>query len=46
MMINTGIILEIPNGYYGRIAPRSGLAYNHGIDTLAGVIDEDYRGLI
>ncbi|KAI1561684.1 Dut dUTPase, partial [Pyrenophora tritici-repentis] len=28
----------------GRIAPRSGLAYKHGIDTLAGVIDADYRG--
>jgi len=28
----------------GRVAPRSGLAYKHGIDTLAGVIDADYRG--
>jgi dUTP pyrophosphatase len=28
----------------GRIAPRSGLAAKHGIDTLAGVIDADYRG--
>jgi dUTP pyrophosphatase len=26
------------------VAPRSGLAYKHGIDTLAGVIDADYRG--
>ena len=32
--------------YYGRIAPRSGLAANHGIDVLAGVIDSDYRGPI
>jgi dUTP pyrophosphatase len=24
--------------------PRSGLAVRHGIDTLAGVIDSDYRG--
>lgn len=28
----------------GRVAPRSGLANKHGIDTLAGVIDADYRG--
>lgn len=28
----------------GRVAPRSGLAYKHGIDTMAGVIDADYRG--
>ena len=28
----------------GRVAPRSGLAAKHGIDTLAGVIDADYRG--
>lgn len=26
------------------MAPRSGLAAKHGIDTLAGVIDADYRG--
>jgi len=35
----TNISTAIPHGYYGRIAPRSGLAYKHGIDTLAGVID-------
>lgn len=45
-MVKTGITMEIPSGYYGRIAPRSGLAYKHGIDTLAGVIDSDYRGEI
>jgi dUTP pyrophosphatase len=31
---------------YLRIAPRSGLAYRHGIDVYAGVVDADYRGHI
>ena len=43
-LFKTNISTEIPHGYYGRIAPRSGLAYKHGIDTLAGVIDSGYRG--
>jgi dUTP pyrophosphatase len=30
----------------GRIAPRSGLASKHFIDTGAGVIDSDYRGQV
>jgi dUTP pyrophosphatase len=43
-MIKTGIALQIPDGWYGRIAPRSGLALSHGIDVLAGVVDSSYRG--
>lgn len=45
-MVSTGLTIEIPEGYYGRIAPRSGLAAKFGIDTLAGVIDSGYRGEI
>lgn len=45
-MVATGIQLEIPEGYYGRIAPRSGLAAKQGIDVLAGVVDSSYRGEI
>jgi len=44
--VPTHIAVEIPEGYYGRIAPRSGLAKNYGVDVLAGVIDSDYRGEI
>ena len=43
-LFKTGISIEIPTGNYGRIAPRSGLAYKHGIDTLAGVLDSNFRG--
>jgi dUTP pyrophosphatase len=45
-LIHTGISIAIPEGYYGRIAPRSGLAWKDGIDVLAGVIDSSYRGKI
>jgi dUTP pyrophosphatase len=44
--ISTGICVEIPSGFYGRIAPRSGLAAKYGIDVLAGVCDSGYRGEI
>lgn len=43
-LIKTGISMAIPPGYYGRIAPRSGLALKYGIDVLAGVVDSTYRG--
>lgn len=44
--VRTGLATAIPPGYYGRVAPRSGLAVKHAIDVLAGVIDSDYRGEI
>lgn len=45
--IETGLAIELPKGgYYGRIAPRSGLAVKHFIDVGAGVIDSDFRGTI
>lgn len=43
-LVSTGLAMQIPGGYYGRIAPRSGLAAKNGIDVLAGVIDENYTG--
>lgn len=45
-IIKTGIALAIPRGYYGRIAPRSGLAVKNGINVLAGVVDAGYRNEI
>lgn len=43
-IIKTDLQICVPEGTYGRIAPRSGLAANFHIDVGAGVIDEDYRG--
>ena len=39
-----GIAFQIPEGHYGRLAPKSGLAIYRSIGVLAGVIDQDYRG--
>lgn len=41
-IVDTGIIVRVPEGTYGRVAPRSGLAAKYGIDCLAGVIDRGY----
>lgn len=45
-LVATGLAASIPVGYYGRVAPRSGLATKQGLDVMAGVIDADYRGEI
>ena len=44
MLVPTDIAIECPIGTYGRIAPRSGLTLKRNLDTMAGVIDNDYRG--
>lgn len=43
-MASTDVSFTVPRGTYGRIAPRSGLAVKHGIQTGAGVVDRDYTG--
>ena len=43
-LFKLGIQIAIPEGYYGKNSPRSGLALKGGIGVMAGVIDEDYRG--
>ncbi|KAG6527663.1 hypothetical protein ZIOFF_009789 [Zingiber officinale] len=44
MLLSTGIAVAIPEGHYGRIAARSGIAWKQGVQIGAGVIDQDYRG--
>ncbi|RKQ97104.1 dUTP pyrophosphatase [Kushneria sinocarnis] len=45
-LIHTGVHVAIPEGYYGRVAPRSGLAVKNGLDVLAGVVDCGYTNEI
>ena len=44
--VPTGIAAAIPKKWVGLVKPRSGWAVKYGIDTMAGVIDSDYRGEI
>lgn len=43
-LVSTGIAIKLPEGTFGYIRPRSGLAVKKGLHTLAGVVDEQYRG--
>jgi len=43
-IISTGLSSEFPSGYFVSFRDRSGLAANHGIHVLGGVIDANYRG--
>ncbi len=42
--VKTGISFEIPDGYVGLMWDKSGIAFNHKLKTLSGVIDSGYRG--
>lgn len=44
VLVPTGLIFDIPNGYSVRIHPRSGLSYKQGLvlANLEAVIDSDY----
>ena len=45
-LIPTGLAMAIPNGWFGAIHPRSGLAVKRGLRLAngCGIIDADYRG--
>ena len=46
LLVPTQIRLQIPLGYYGRLASKSGLAILHQLHVGAGVIDPDYTGKV
>lgn len=48
VLVDTGMAVELPEGYEMQIRPRSGLAFKHGVTVLnaPGTIDSDYRGSV
>ena len=44
--IDTGVHLEIPKGYYGRLESKSGLNIKNSVVSLGGTIDAGYTGSI
>lgn len=45
-VVDTGVHVDIENGWFGKIESKSGLNINHGIETAPGVIDSGYSGSI
>lgn len=45
-LVDTGLVLELPEGYRARVHSRSGLSLKHGIEAGAGLIDQGYRHAI
>ncbi|PJF38191.1 MAG: dUTP diphosphatase, partial [Phototrophicales bacterium] len=43
-IISTGVAFALPPGHVGLIWDRGGMAANHVLHTMAGVVDENYRG--
>jgi dUTP pyrophosphatase len=44
-LVDTGIGFTVPDGTYGRIAPRSSVS-TKGVSVNAGVIDKTYTGVV
>lgn len=42
--VKSGIAIELPEGYVGLVWDRGGIAAKHGVHTMAGVLDSNYRG--
>lgn len=40
----TGVSMQLPKGYYGKFASRSGLMFKYDIHAFHGTIDNGYRG--
>ena len=48
VLVPTGLVFEIPQGYEIQVRPRSGLSYKTGLMIVngPGTVDSDYRGEI
>lgn len=45
-VVDLGVRVAIPIGYYGKMESKSGLMVNHGICCMGGVVDSGFRGTI
>lgn len=45
-VFDTGVHMEFPHGYYGKIESKSGLNVKYGVVSCGGVIDEGFTGSI
>lgn len=45
-LLSTGLSIQLPEMTVGLIWPRSKLAAKQGVAVLAGVLDQDYRGIV
>lgn len=45
-VVESGVHVVIPHGYYGKLESKSGLNVLHDIVCLGGIIDSDYTGQI
>lgn len=45
-VVDFGLAVEIPPGYYGELMSKSGLNVKHNIQCMGGVIDSGYIGTI
>lgn len=43
-VVPTGIALELPDGYFADVRPRSGLTSKTALRVHLGTVDSDYRG--
>ena len=46
VVIDTGVMADIPEGYYGQLESKSGLNVKHGVVSCGGTIDAGYTGHI
>lgn len=45
-VIDLGVRVQIPLGYWGKMESKSGLMLKHGIICMGGVVDSGFRGTI
>lgn len=45
-VVDTGVHIQLPQGYEAQVRPRSGNASRHGLVVILGTIDQDYTGSI